>query len=364
MANNSVVTQEVLQNTIERYHEDFVYPYQNGATHTGCVPLGTILPYFGETAPTHFLICDGTEYAKADYPELAEHLLALTDPSPYVVSGDNTKFKVPDLRGEFLRGTGTNSHTNQGNGANVGVHQNATESMGLNEWGTYMLTELKDPYRADGNNNVTKNMDTVIAEGDVRRYLELPAGSFMTQSDATNKARYTSRPTNTSVLYCVAYKNIYIDLALDSFPLGISNPTDGQLLMYDATAGRWVNGGHKYSTDEHVVGTWIDGKPVYEVSFSFSVDVSSIVDGTTSYFNILYSNLGISTNIDNIIDLTGLINNSSTFEHYWKSNNTDYFLSLTNQIENSQFVYSRNRASSGYDIIKGTIRYTKTTDTV
>ena len=35
-------------------------------------------------------------------------------------------FGIPDLRGEFLRGTGTNSHVNGGNGAGVGEHQDAT----------------------------------------------------------------------------------------------------------------------------------------------------------------------------------------------------------------------------------------------
>ena len=41
-----------------------------------------------------------------------------------ILAGDGvTTFKVPNLLGEFLRGTGTNSYTNQGSGANVGVHQ-------------------------------------------------------------------------------------------------------------------------------------------------------------------------------------------------------------------------------------------------
>jgi hypothetical protein len=37
-----------------------------------------------------------------------------------------TTFAVPDLRGEFLRCTGTNSHANNGNGSSVGIHQNGT----------------------------------------------------------------------------------------------------------------------------------------------------------------------------------------------------------------------------------------------
>ena len=50
--------------------------------------------------------------------------------------------------------------------------------------------------------------------------------------------------------------------------------TNGQGIVYDATAQKWKNGsvgggggggGHTYSTTEQVVGTWIDGSPVYEI---------------------------------------------------------------------------------------------------
>jgi len=269
MADNSVVTQQKLQ----EFYDKKIYDYLNGATHTGCVPLGTILPYFGETAPTHFLICDGTEYAKADYPELAEHLLALTDPTPYAGS-DANHFKVPDLRGEFLRGSGTNGHANQGSGGDVGVHQDGTllSSFETNQnTGSFVLASDDETY-----GGLITFPDSVIR--DATRRISFTNGIISTMPAGF---KGTSRPTNTSVTYIIAYRNAYIDLALDSFPLGISNPTDGQLLMYDATAGRWVNGGHKYSTDEHVVGTWIDGKLVYERTFV----LNNINSDSTSILN-------------------------------------------------------------------------------
>lgn len=258
MANDSLITKEQYNADMKRFYNEYIYQYLNGATHTGCVPLGTILPYFGETAPTHFLICDGTAYNKVDYPELAAHLLALTDPSPYVVSGDDTKFKVPDLRGEFLRGSGTNSHTNQGNGANVGVHQDATSIPDFSIYANNNNPRLKFTYNVNDVKN-TNYPDAVSSSGNT--FGELYKSTTYASS---GNSFITTRPTNTSVTYIIAYRNAYIDLALDGFPIDITNPTDGQLLMWNATAGRWVNGGHKYSTDEHVVGTWIDGKPVYE----------------------------------------------------------------------------------------------------
>lgn len=58
----------------------------------------------------------------------------------------------------------------------------------------------------------------------------------------------------------------------------ISNPTNGQTLVYNATSGKWENGsgGANYSTTEHVVGTWIDGKTLYEKTFLWTwADVQS-----------------------------------------------------------------------------------------
>lgn len=293
MANNSLINEEQFNTSIQQLYAQKIFPYLNGATHTGCVPLGTVLPYYGETAPEHFLICDGTEYLKSDYGELATHLLSLTDPTPYQGS-DADHFKVPDLRGEFLRGSGTNSHTNQGSGAAVGVHQDGTKFPRLEIYNNSLYTS-----------GVSGSSDTV--DSDYKNYTTQYMSVVMTKSSAANQIdTITSRPTNTSVTYIIAYQNAYIDLALDGFPIDITQPQDGQLLMYDATAGRWVNGGHKYSTDEHVVGTWIDGKPIYEKTINFG----TLPNKTTK--TVAHE----ITNLDSFIELKTVSKRSSDLRFY------------------------------------------------
>ncbi len=49
----------------------------------------------------------------------------------------------------------------------------------------------------------------------------------------------------------------------------VSSPTNGQILQYDGTASKWKNqnmpaSGHTYSTEKRAVGTWIDGRIIYE----------------------------------------------------------------------------------------------------
>lgn len=153
----------------------------------GGMPTGTILNFFGESAPFGFLVCDGTTYNKADYPALSTHLLALTSHSAYEVSGDDTKFKVPDLRGEFLRGTGTNTHTNQGSGANVGVHQDGTQI----------------PATYGDSNAICATTGNIVSADAVLS--SLARDYAMKSNSDTAGTKYTSRPTNTSVLYCIKY---------------------------------------------------------------------------------------------------------------------------------------------------------------
>ena len=161
--------------------------------------IGTIIPYMGNTPPREFLACDGTVYNITSYTELAEYINEQFGSYDYFGGDGTTTFAVPDLRGEFLRGTGTNSHTNQGSGANVGVHQDATEF----------------PYYGSGPNGVwaTKNStDNIIAKYDssyklneTGRGLQKSGSNY--EWDKSSDNILTSRPTNTSVLYCIKYTN-------------------------------------------------------------------------------------------------------------------------------------------------------------
>lgn len=61
-------------------------------------PAGTILPYAGDTAPAGWLICDGTALNRNTYATL---FAVVGTRFGY---GDSSNFRIPDLRGQFLRG--------------------------------------------------------------------------------------------------------------------------------------------------------------------------------------------------------------------------------------------------------------------
>lgn len=72
------------------------------AATTYLVPTGAILPYGGSSAPTNFLLCDGTAVSRVTYATLFGIIS-----TSYGVGNGSTTFNLPDLRGRTTLGAGT-----------------------------------------------------------------------------------------------------------------------------------------------------------------------------------------------------------------------------------------------------------------
>lgn len=159
----------------------------------GGVPIGTIISFMGLTPPADYLACDGSTKNITDYPQLADFFEAQFGSKNYFGGDGVTTFAVPDLQGEFLRGTGTNSHAGQGSGANVGVHQDGTKHVDV-------LTDNDKIYlRRTTSTDVVVNGDYYDGSTTWVGYKDSFTGTFSSATDGM----FTSRPTNTSVLYCI-----------------------------------------------------------------------------------------------------------------------------------------------------------------
>ena len=73
-----------------------------------CAPVGTIISYMGINAPSGYLACNGAVYNISQYPELSNHFNNNFGNAGYFGGNGTSTFAVPDLRGEFLRGTDSN----------------------------------------------------------------------------------------------------------------------------------------------------------------------------------------------------------------------------------------------------------------
>jgi len=75
------------------------------------IPAGIIISFAGVSTPTGYLLCDGSAVSRTTYSTL------FTAISTTWGAGDTTTtFNVPDLRGAFLRGTGSHGTSNMANG--------------------------------------------------------------------------------------------------------------------------------------------------------------------------------------------------------------------------------------------------------
>ena len=157
-------------------------------------PVGEIIAYMGTIVPEYFLECNGTVYGIADYPYLAEQIK--NNFGSYNKFGGNgtTTFAVPDLRGEFLRGAGTNSHANQGNGSTVGTHQDGTVH-------NFYYNNTGSVYGGGINGSTITTADKT--QNSWANSWHPSSGG---QASGANGGRGTSRPTNTSVMYAIRYE--------------------------------------------------------------------------------------------------------------------------------------------------------------
>jgi len=85
-------------------------------TLTGA-PAGVIMAFAGATAPTGFLACDGSAVSRSTYATLFTAI-----GTTWGIGNGSTTFNVPDLRGVFLRGTGTNGTYGTAVGPSVGTY--------------------------------------------------------------------------------------------------------------------------------------------------------------------------------------------------------------------------------------------------
>lgn len=287
----------------------------------GYAPIGAIQFFDATVAPQDWLACDGSIYNIADYPQLADWYEAQHGSKNFYGGNGTTTFAVPDLQGEFLRGTGTNGHSGQGSGAAVGEHQDGTAvpDFGFNGANIYMSGTLYVS-NADVKYNNNQNTRGIWPRTNVdNNYDKAYNGGGMS----------AVRPTNTSFLICV----------------------------------KAVVAGEVYSTEERVVGTWIDGKPLYQKTLIFNntllnddkpTDLDKSIINIINYEFIHYAN---STTTGDVVNKGGghprATNDWSSWLYFLKTNDSDYW-KVASRVGTNLSV-----TECSFTII---VQYTKTTD--
>lgn len=137
--------------------------------------------------------------------------------------------------------------------------------------------------------------------------------------------------------------------------VSLTAPSNGQILKYNGTSTKWENANetvssrHTYSTTEQVYGTWVDGKPVYEVAIPFDNTASTDARVDATLYKIKHLIEGFIICFGSGYDVGNYYNASYDFINMYYEIGTKLL-----HIRRG----SNGAVGTGYIII----RYTKTTD--
>lgn len=213
-------------------------------------PVGTIIPFYGNTAPSGYLTCDGSQFDENTYPVL------------YALLGNN---HTPDLRECTLKMVGENpngaSHVKSG-GLAVGEFIDDRIKSHNHELSGSDYPFVNGAYSGVSGWKVTS--DGSISNGGATLYMETQSvGGATTEVKAVG------------VNFCI-------------------KATSGLTENQQENVLNTINENNSYSTEEHPTGKkWIDGKPIY----SKVIKVASISSGTT--------NVNHGADIDKLISYNG-----------------------------------------------------------
>lgn len=152
-------------------------------------PVGTVLTFAGSSAPTGYVAADGSSLARAGTYAALFAVIGTT----YGGSGSN--FNLPDYRGLFLRGVGTNATALQSNGGAV-----AGAALGT------LQSDQMQGHLHPLPTSTSALSGTSYASGGGSLIQSQVSGS--PGSDGTNGTPRTgaeTRPANLSVLYCIKF---------------------------------------------------------------------------------------------------------------------------------------------------------------
>ena len=175
------------------YHENrppyyaLAYIIKTGTTSSSLIPAGTVNWFASDTAPTGFVKANGAELLKTSYSDLYAEIGTTYGETDGNGGTGTSHFRVPDLRGEFIRGWDDGRGIDSGR--SFASSQNSDNLAHSHSLYGYASQANATTYNI---NAYTKTTNLI--------------GQVTLQGDGTNSIGGTeSRPRNIALLACIKY---------------------------------------------------------------------------------------------------------------------------------------------------------------
>ncbi len=286
-------------------------------------PLGTVLSFAGSKAPNGYLLCDGASYKVADYPDLYAVI-------GNTYGGDTENFNVPNLIDKFIQGSTTSGEEKEAGLPNItgGWMPSVPVNYQLYATGA-VIPEVKSSGLVS-----LAGSQAAIGAG-----FKIDAS----KSSAVYGKSTTVQPPALTMVYII--KAFHTNEGVDS---GVS---DDVINYVDANLGELSD----YSTEEKVIGKWIDGKPIYRKVYKVTNITTNLDLSELNIADIITINGSLKQTDESVTAFPYLPNEQIVYDKYLKSG---YYKSKTKEWIWQFGSTATTDFSSGIFIIE----YTKTTD--
>jgi microcystin-dependent protein len=329
-------------------------------------PVGSLQAYAGASAPTGWLLCDGTSYSTSVYPELYSVL-------GYTYGGSGSNFSVPDLRGRVPMGAGTGAQ-NGGSGSGAISGGTALTARTRGGFGGDERMQTHKHYPINGNTNRARmlNVDSVIGHPNGYDFANSVSGGnnlAFNRSDAESTGNVTSAtPTGSGGNMPPFVVTTYIIKAVSDAPRsGLAygstppivtalpaNPQFGDVVTYIADATNGVAWNLQYDATGTYPWKFVGGGSLFT---QWTAGFSTSSTGWTT--DTAFTGFSIPLAGDYLVTSTCLALNTTAFQWWlWRPNGCSYPTSDSSGVRVSQ-------ANNGnYESATRSLKATLTTGTL
>lgn len=288
------------------------------------LPIGSMMPYGKAEAPANWLVCDGSEVSRTTYAEL----FAVIGTS-YGAGDGSTTFNLPNKKGKVSVGLDTSD-----------TDFNTIGKTGGEKTHTLTIEEIPKHRHNIYGSSVEKAAGT---GGGYSLSYKDSVGDITTEAGG-DQPHNNLQPYEVDCWIIKAYQSAGVLANVSNTKVNSST---------DTYSCDYINKLNLYSTEEQVIGTWINGKPIYRKAIKISnIRVENGVQIPTNIVNIEEL-----TKYQAIFNIGGDIYNNFIFDQ-----NTG--LILTSRLSGSNIIIVANDyyIESNDRIYTFIIEYTKTTD--